>query len=257
MPFPDSRPVKSAPEQITSAIRERVLDGSLSPGTRLPTEDELAQRFGVSRPTIRLAMRRLQDLGVITSERGRTGGHRISDPSQSQLVNHVDGFITVALGGHQLTYEHLLDVRRGLDLLAASSAATEADEGHRAELTSLGAQLAAPRIAQGSVEAALDLDLTVHHSLARASRNPLLLGLYSAILFAFRRSGFAASLSDPHRVLVHLDEVIDAVLVGDADGAAAAMHRHHQDSLPHPDSVVRARPPRPVPTRRSATAEQS
>lgn len=232
MPFPDSRPVKSAPEQITSAIRERILDGSLSPGTRLPSEDELAHKFGVSRPTIRLAMRRLQDLGVITSERGRSGGHRISDPSQSQLANHVDGFITVALGGQQLTYEHLLDVRRGLDLLAAASAATQASEADRAELTALRAQLV--ETAQGPMEAALDLDLTIHHRLARASHNPLLLGLYSATLFAFRRAGFAASLSDAQRVLVHLDEVVEAVLDGDADRAPAAMQRHHQDSIPHP-----------------------
>ncbi len=233
MVFSHSRPVESAPDQITSALRERMLDGTLRAGTRLPSEEELAVAFGVSRPTVRIALRRLKVLGVITSERGRTGGHRVADPSPALLAAHVDGFITLALGGQQLTYDHLLDVRYELDVLAAKSAARSHTTEDRGVLANLAQELVAATDRPRTVEVALDLDLVAHREIAHASHNELLRGFISATVFAFRRSDFAASFNDPEPILRHLPEVLAAILDRDPDEAAAAMHLHHLAGRDH------------------------
>ena len=54
-----ARPVRSAPEQIGNAVKEWILDGTIQPGDRLPTEEQMAKMFGVSRPTVREALREL------------------------------------------------------------------------------------------------------------------------------------------------------------------------------------------------------
>jgi DNA-binding transcriptional ArsR family regulator len=75
MPEPPSRlparPVRSAPEQISSAVREWILDGTLSAGDRLPSEEQMATMFGVSRPTVREALRELRSAHLLSSSRGR------------------------------------------------------------------------------------------------------------------------------------------------------------------------------------------
>lgn len=217
-------------------MRQRIIDGSLSAGTRLPCEEELAVAFGVSRPTVRIALRRLRELGLITSERGRTGGHRVSDPSQTRLTDQVDGFITLALGGHQLTYDDLLAVRYELDVLAATSAARRAAEHAPVELLPLMNALAESRPDDLTVQTALDLDLAVHRAIADASHNELLSGFISATVFAFRRSDFASSLIEAEPILRHLDGVLAAILAGDPDAARQAMRRHHRAAGDRPAS---------------------
>src|SRR3954468_22616929 len=65
---------ESAAQQIAGQIRAAMLAGDLEAGQRLPGEYELAERYGVSRPTVREAMRLLASDGLVRSARGATGG---------------------------------------------------------------------------------------------------------------------------------------------------------------------------------------
>src|ERR1700753_3974555 len=64
----------SVAKQISEQIREAIVNGQLQVGQRLPTEDDLAQKYGVSRPTIREALKRLAAQNLIRSRRGPAGG---------------------------------------------------------------------------------------------------------------------------------------------------------------------------------------
>ena len=70
--------------QIADAIREAIIEGRLKVDDRLPTEQELADRFNVSRPTVREALKRLAAHNLIRSRRGPTGGTFVSRPSEEQ-----------------------------------------------------------------------------------------------------------------------------------------------------------------------------
>ena len=70
--------------QIATKIREAILEGRIKLDERLPTEEELATRFSVSRPTIREALKRLAAQNLIRSRRGPTGGTFVSHPNRQE-----------------------------------------------------------------------------------------------------------------------------------------------------------------------------
>src|SRR3954466_6508933 len=91
----DGRPsytVLSAPRQIAAAIKREILEGTLKPGDRLPSEERLADLFGVSRPTVRAALQELSSAGTVVVQRGRGGGYRVSAFSLDSLQTTVTEF---------------------------------------------------------------------------------------------------------------------------------------------------------------------
>lgn len=70
--------------QIADAIREAIVEGRLKIDERLPTEQELADRFNVSRPTVREALKRLAAHNLIRSRRGPAGGTFVNRPSEEE-----------------------------------------------------------------------------------------------------------------------------------------------------------------------------
>ena len=73
--------------QVAESIREAILSGQLRADERLPTEEELASRFGVSRPTIREGLKRLAAMNLIHSRRGPMGGTFVKTPTLLSLIH--------------------------------------------------------------------------------------------------------------------------------------------------------------------------
>jgi DNA-binding FadR family transcriptional regulator len=214
--------VQTLPQQIAASIRESILDGSLGPGDRLPSEEAMAAMYGCSRPTVREALRTLRDDGVLTSARGRGGGYRVAELSPQSLAASVGEVISLSLGMKTLDYGQLFAVRFDLELRSAATAAqvrTEADlEALRATLPEDPGAL--------PVEAALSADVAFHRALAEASHNPLLIGFAGATATAFRRFSEEAQEVDPPKVLDGTREVVDAVAAQNPDAARDAMRAH-------------------------------
>jgi DNA-binding FadR family transcriptional regulator len=214
--------VRTLPQQIAASIRESILDGSLGPGDRLPSEEAMAEMYGCSRPTVREALRTLRGDRVLTSARGRGGGYRVAELSPATLGASVGEVISLSLETKALDYGQLFAVRFDLELRSAATAAqvrTDADlEALRATLPDDPAAL--------PVEAALAADVAFHRALAEASHNPLLIGFAGATATAFRRFAEEVQDVDPPKVLDGAPEVIDAVAAGDPDAARQAMRTH-------------------------------
>ena len=88
----------SISKQIAEQLREAIVSGQLEIGDRLPTEDELAQRYGVSRPSVREALKRLAAQNLVRARRGPTGGNFVVRPSFDELAESLSGAATLLIG---------------------------------------------------------------------------------------------------------------------------------------------------------------
>jgi DNA-binding FadR family transcriptional regulator len=218
-----ARPVQSAPQQISSAVEQWILDGTLRPGDRLPSEEQMATMFGVSRPTVREALRDLRAAHLLSSERGRTGGYSVTEMSVRTLGTSVAEVISLSLRMQTLSYAQLFEVRLMLELQAAAAAAERRTDD---DMTKLQAALDELLALPADPEEVLSRDLVFHRVLAESTHNPLIIGFAGATTTAFRRFTADVHAIASEQMVAHLDEVVAAVAARDPDAARAAMQAH-------------------------------
>lgn len=223
--------VLSAPEQIARTIKDRILDGSLKPGDRLPSEHQLADLFAVSRPTLRRALVELCATQVLVVQRGRTGGHRVAELSVARLEPHLTEFISLSLAANALSYGDLLEVRTALELPIARAAAlrrtpVQLDELEAALEEALGAAHDMARSPSVEPSVVVDIDIAFHRTLAECTQNQLMISFERGMTVALHR--FVTDFDDvsPERTVTGLPELVRAVAVQDGDAAVAAMGAH-------------------------------
>jgi GntR family transcriptional repressor for pyruvate dehydrogenase complex len=106
--------VPKAAELVAAQLRGQIVRGELREGDALPQEGELMQRFGVSRPTLREALRVLEGEALITVHRGARGGARVHTPDGDTAAQ----FAGLVLQFRGATVADVYDARRALDLAA-------------------------------------------------------------------------------------------------------------------------------------------
>ncbi len=119
------RPVvtESIATQISEKIRESILDGRLKVNDRLPTEEELARQFQVSRPTIREALKRLAAQHLVRSRRGPTGGTFVKRPSLDDLNSNLSIASTLMVSLGEFDMDGILEARQEFEVMCARLAA--------------------------------------------------------------------------------------------------------------------------------------
>ncbi|MDQ0379480.1 FadR/GntR family transcriptional regulator [Amycolatopsis thermophila] len=218
--------VQTAPQQVATAIKEAILDGTLLPGARLPSEEEMAENFGVSRPTVREALRSLKQARVIIATRGRNGGHCVSDLSMEHFALGMGQYMTLAIGTERMGYRDIVEVRFELELLSARMAAQRRSPEDLDALADLERLRPTGEMRSWTRQAALRYDLAFHRRLAECSHNPLIVSFVSSTIIAFQDCGVDIDEFDPTAVLAHIDDVRQAVVDGDPALAHEAMQRH-------------------------------
>jgi len=212
------------PEEIVSQVRASIANGELQPGDRLPSERELAERFQVSRASIREALTALQVLGLL--ERSRNGG------GLSARGNHV-WFTIAPLSSYLATRSHLveqIEVRRMIEPEMGRLAAERATDEDIARMEACLGEMAED-IAGGGIGS--DADAAFHSAIAESTSNELLVQLIEVVGAAIREhrelfqtaAGARQSLEEHRRIL----EAIRG-----RDGEAA-----YQSTREHIDSVRR------------------
>jgi DNA-binding FadR family transcriptional regulator len=162
---------QSAGHQIAKEIREMILGGRLLVDERLPGEQELAARFGVSRPTVREALKRLAAQNLIRTRRGATGGsfvNRISwSEAHEQLVTTATLLMTVAPVSPDAVAEARLTLLNACVPLAA-------ERRQQVHLAAMRAEISLQRDPALSDEEFCASDVRFHRALVEAAGNPLL-----------------------------------------------------------------------------------
>jgi len=206
-------------EEVAARIRRLISDGHLKPGDRLPPERDLASALGVSRTSVRDAIRSLQASGLLEPRQG--DGTVIRELSAETLV----GPIASALLARRDLLADLLYVRKMIEPAIAREAARRATPEEIRQLDAILARQAA-RLDTGGL--AIEEDSAFHDMIARASRNQVVLKVID-VLMDLLREGRERSLQvrgRPQRSLRGHRQILEAIRSRNPDAAARAMLNH-------------------------------
>ncbi len=216
-------------ERLSTTAVERIkafiLEGKLAPGSRLPGERELCERLGVSRSSLREALRVLEVMGMIEI-RPRSGTY-VKDPTSD--IIHVP--LLPWLATHRETVRQIFELRQ---LIEPGAAALAAQRATPEELEALQQTLVDMEscIAEDNLVGAILADAEFHHVITEATRNEYLVEFTDNIAH-FLEEGRKASLrvpGQPQRALAGHREIHEAIDRGDGEAARAAMEKHLRDA---------------------------
>jgi DNA-binding FadR family transcriptional regulator len=212
--------VRNVPDQIVERLVTAVALGVYVPGQALPPERDLAAMLGVSRATVREALRRMTEGGYLEQRRGRNGGSFVLEgwrPSSADLIRRY-------LLPNWARFEALFDARQLIEPLIAATAATRRDD---ADIESLTQALDSYRNAANRDESRA-ADARIHRAVAEATHNPVLVGM--SIQIRTRVSlDLGAEPYTPQVRRIAADQHHDlagAVIDSDPDRAAAIAREH-------------------------------
>jgi GntR family transcriptional repressor for pyruvate dehydrogenase complex len=204
---------------VAREIENRMLDGRLKPGDRLPSERDLSVQLGVSRPSLREAIQKLAARGLLDSRQG--GGTFVTDRLDSSFGNPWEEI----LRDHPGVHEDMLEFRHMLEARAAECAATRATAADRERVRQC---LAALEDSFGGQ----DLDLQVDSDLAFHQAN-VIVGHLTASLLRLMRDNLRRNLSELMQVPAAKEQLLDqhravwhAIEQGDAGQALDAAANH-------------------------------
>ncbi len=218
------RRVRRAYEQVADQLRELVVTGELAIGDRLPSEEVLARDFGVSRATVREALRALAAQGLLRTTKGAGGGSFATLPTIASISSLVHANVTLLTDARHVTLEELLEARELVEVPAARLAARRRDDE---DLDRLGATVPDEAARLGTKQE-FAYNSEFHSCLIGACRNTLL-SVSAQPIFAVLQSNLARSSlgRDFHKAIHdHHRLILEAIRERDADGAASEMHDH-------------------------------
>ncbi len=126
--------IRKAYEQVADQLLAMITAGELKPGDRLPSEAELATDFGVSRTTVREALRILATRNLIHTRKGMSGGHFIVHPNVEGITDFLVANFGLLTASNTVTLEDLLQARELIEGPAAALAARNRTEDDLANL---------------------------------------------------------------------------------------------------------------------------
>lgn len=222
MKFKPIKP-KKVSSQIADQIRDSILAGDFAPGDKLPPERELAEMFGVSRPSVREALNILSSAGLVMSyQGGGTVVQSLVDPNQGNALSEL-------IRTQQERALEVIEVRKCMESWTAYYAAQRAlpEDLRRMDeiLTGMEKNL------EGHLPSE-DLDANLHIVIARATHNIVWLHLMQSIFDAmkeFQRGVWrAVYLTAEDRTLLyrHHAAIVAAIRAKNPEGASEAMMLH-------------------------------
>lgn len=212
-------------DQVADAILNDIIDQRLAPGTPLPSERLLAERFEVNRLVIREATRTLVAREFLDSGQGRPARVRLPSGSTLAQVLRFHLLLEEVAPGDVLRARHLIETELASD--AARTIAASAGDVDR-----IAAVLATMEVVVDDAELFVQRDLEFHREIAELSGNrlfALLLAGLESLLLEVRRLSYASSEQQgegQRRAIEHHRHILAAIADGDPDRARAAMQAH-------------------------------
>jgi GntR family transcriptional repressor for pyruvate dehydrogenase complex len=208
---------------LADELRADITSGRLRPGERLPPEPELCVRTGVSRSTVREALRLLASQHLIVTTRGVTGGSFVAHPDAQQLSEALSTGLTLLANSTAVGLADLLELRRALDVPAAGLAAVRRTD---AQLTEIRGALFDPQI--DDVDVMLQAHTIFHSAVAKATGNPLFELVTRPLYHVSVGQEVVDSLPEGYWTQIDVDhrELLQHLVDRNAEAAAVAARRH-------------------------------
>lgn len=211
-------------QQIADQLREQIVSGAIGPGERLPAEQDLAEQFGVSRSTVREALRALATWNLVDTLRGVRGGSFVVNPR----TRDISDYLSISLGllslNETLVVDDLVEVREQLEVPAAGHAAERRD----------AAMLEALHGSLPCSDHEVDLgpkfagNIRFHETVIEAAGNPLLEAITRPVFAVLRERFLRDAAPEPVWSRVRDDHFViyEAIQRQDREAAEAAMRSH-------------------------------
>jgi len=220
---------------VAQRLRERIINGTLQDGDDLPREADLVAEFGVSRPSMREALRILETEGIIQIRRGRIGGASVRLPTEKSAAYHL---------GLVLQSRNVMagDVAGARAVLEPACAGLAAGRKHRTKLTRKLDKLVDE--SEGLVGSSVEFTasaLRFHEAIVEGCGNHTMIVLTGALEAVWstqerrwaRRATSSGEYPDPERqrgVIAAHRRIVELIRAGDVDGVVRVMRRHLSDS---------------------------
>lgn len=206
---------------VASSISREIAQGRLKPGDQLPTEQQLAQTFGVSRNIVREAIARLRSEGLVWSQQGR--GAFVAAKSDAPALR-----LDLGPAQDNAAFASLFELRGLLEVEAAGLAAAR---HAAADLAAMSLALTEMGQAAYGSRAWLRADLAFHQAIAAATQNDYIMQCLVAVSERVRDSILASGHQRASEELAEVtlgehQDILSAIGAGDARSARHAMARH-------------------------------
>jgi GntR family transcriptional repressor for pyruvate dehydrogenase complex len=211
-------------QRVTAQLRSAILSQAMPVGAKLPNEIDLAEIFGVSRATVREALRNLAADNLIVTRKGATGGSFVAEPSIEQLGERLQVGLALLTSTTNLSLEQFMELRQYLEIPAARDAAVRRAPEEIGPLI-----LRAPSNSMALPEAqhySLNRDFhfliieMCHNPLLSFSAGPVFLVLQTCLDRSKLNESFHTSVTRQHRAIA------EAVRNGDSSKASTLMAEH-------------------------------
>ena len=207
--------------KVINYIKQQIREGNLTSGSRLPAERDLSQLLGVSRNSVREAIRTLDIMGIISSQQG--AGNYLTGNFENNLVESLSMMFLL----NQINYKQISQLRRGLEMQALMLAIDNITKEQIKELTQVVTELE-----HTTEEHNIVLDKKLHYTIATASGNTLIKDILQALsdlinqfIVDLRRE----ILSSPDSKIILQEahyEILQSLIKKDKNLAYEAINKH-------------------------------
>lgn len=209
--------------EVLERLLARISSGEFAAGSRLPSERELMQVFGVGRPAVREALQALERMGLVAIVHGE--GARVLALSAGSVIEQISDSAMHLLSGSSDLLEHLKEARLQFEVAMARAAAERATPDRVEALRLL---LAEHRASLEDPSRFLETDMAFHRGIAAMSGNPIYMAVSQAMLQwleQFHCEAVRAPGAEAATLAEHV-KLFKCIAANDAQGAARAVTVH-------------------------------
>lgn len=229
------RRIRGASEQVAVEIQHHIQEEGLGPGDFLGREEDLAAEFGVSRPTLREALKLLASGNLIRATKGPGGGIFVARTAEQGISRSLSDAIAMMLETGSVSLEELLEARLLLEVPLAGLAAYQPDENTVERLREVVGKEAAAE--PEDTEAHVATDTEIHRTLAAAAGNRMVQALTDWIFDVVQP--LLIEVLQPAVVQSAIAEQHQALLAAVEKGDPARAERAMKDHLLYLQDVLR------------------
>jgi GntR family transcriptional regulator, transcriptional repressor for pyruvate dehydrogenase complex len=206
-------------QQLVEHLQQYIIDNALRPGDRLPTEAELADRFRVSRQSVREAVKVLESVGVV--ETRPRDGSRLKKMDTQHLTDHLR-FIFELDGA---TVKEMAATRRVIEAAFVPIVVENADE---TDFQRMEAAIARMREHTQRGETFAEADIAFHQAIARATKNRVMAGFGVMLqeFFVHLRPRILADEAKQRQSIAEHEQIVQALRSKDIEAAQSAIAQH-------------------------------
>lgn len=215
--------IRNVSAQIVEDLLDSILRGELKLGSKLPAEVNLAEEYGVSRPTVRSALLTLENEHILQARKGAHGGWYVCNQNVQQVATYLGRYLSLSINSNQINSSHLMEIRSMIEVKGSGLAALRRTPE---DIQAIAAALPTGENLNDYEYHSQDIEF--HRRVAEATHNPMLIITIQATtmaqeLYAMTTPAPAALRQELNQTLM---DIYQAIVQQDVKEAEKAMEFH-------------------------------